>query len=35
VTNNGECSNTFFGADPAFGIVKRCEVAASGSTALR
>jgi hypothetical protein len=35
VTNSGECSNAFFGADPAFGIVKRCEVSGSGSTALR
>jgi serine protease len=35
VTSSGECSNAFFGADPAFGIVKRCEVAGSGSTALR
>jgi len=35
VTNGGACTNVYFGADPAVGIVKRCEVSGSGATALR
>lgn len=26
VSNGGACTNTFFGADPAYGIVKECDV---------
>ena len=26
VTGTGSCSNTFFGSDPIYGVVKRCEV---------
>ena len=29
VTNGGQCTNTFFGSDPLFGVVKRCEVLGS------
>ncbi len=29
VTNDGQCSNTFFGRDPLFGVVKECQVAGS------
>jgi hypothetical protein len=29
VTNSGQCTNSFFGSDPLFGIVKRCEVLSS------
>jgi Peptidase M66 len=31
VTNGGQCSNTFFGSDPLFGIVKECQLASSTS----
>jgi hypothetical protein len=27
VSNGGSCSNAFFGDDPIYGVVKRCEVA--------
>jgi len=27
VTGSGSCSNAFFGSDPLYGVVKRCEVA--------
>ncbi len=30
VTGTGYCANTFFGSDPADGVVKRCEVLSSG-----
>jgi hypothetical protein len=29
VTNSGQCTNGFFGSDPLFGVVKRCEVLGS------
>lgn len=32
VTGNGTCSNAFFGNDPAYGVVKECDVASSGGT---
>ena len=31
VTGGGTCSNAWFGSDPAFGIVKECQVAGSAS----
>ncbi len=33
VTQSGVCSNGFFGSDPAFGIVKQCEVSADAAAA--
>lgn len=33
VTNSGQCTNSFFGGDPAYGVVKQCEVAASTTAA--
>jgi hypothetical protein len=33
VTDSGECSNAFFGRDPAKSILKRCEVLALGPSA--
>src|SRR5262245_37649613 len=32
VTGGGQCTNAFFGTDPAYGIVKACEVAATAAT---
>lgn len=32
VTNSGKCTNTFFGRDPLYGIVKECQVSASAVT---
>ena len=29
VTNGGPCTNTFFGTDPAFGVVKSCQISAA------
>jgi Peptidase M66 len=31
VTNGGQCSNTFFGSDPLFGVVKECQVSSSAA----
>jgi hypothetical protein len=31
VTGTGQCNNSFFGSDPADGVVKRCEVLSAGS----
>jgi Peptidase M66 len=31
VTNSGQCSNTFFGSDPLFGVVKECQVASTAA----
>jgi len=33
VTNGGACTNDFFGDDPAYGVVKACEVNGGGSAA--
>jgi glucose/arabinose dehydrogenase len=33
VTGSGQCSNTFFGSDPAYGVVKACEVQAAANQA--
>ncbi len=33
VTQNGVCSNGYFGSDPAFGVVKQCEVSAAAAAA--
>jgi hypothetical protein len=33
VTNGGQCTNAFFGSDPAFGIVKSCQTAAAPAPA--
>ncbi|MEO8807041.1 MAG: Ig-like domain-containing protein, partial [Burkholderiaceae bacterium] len=33
VTGSGQCSNSFFGRDPAFGVVKACEVQAIANRA--
>ncbi|MCY7316456.1 MAG: S8 family peptidase [Rubrivivax sp.] len=32
VTGSGTCSNTGFGGDPIFGVVKRCEIALAAGT---
>jgi hypothetical protein len=31
VTGNGQCSNTFFGSDPLFGVVKECQLASDSA----
>jgi hypothetical protein len=31
VTDSGECSNEYFGSDPLYGVVKRCETVAAAS----
>ena len=31
VSGIGQCSNSYFGSDPAFGVVKQCEVSAGAS----
>jgi len=33
VTTSGQCTNTFFGSDPAYGVVKSCEAGATVVTA--
>jgi hypothetical protein len=33
VTNGGQCTNAYFGGDPAYGVVKQCEQASSTSAA--
>ena len=33
VTNSGQCTNAYFGGDPAYGIVKQCEMTNSTSAA--
>ncbi len=35
VTGGGQCTNDYFGNDPIVGVVKQCEVASTGSTAMR
>jgi uncharacterized repeat protein (TIGR02543 family) len=30
VTNSGQCTNAFFGSDPAWGVLKSCEVLSGG-----
>ena len=32
VTGSGSCSNAFFGSDPAYGVVKECDVDGSAAT---
>jgi hypothetical protein len=34
VSGGGLCSNEFFGNDPLYGVVKRCEVASSAASAV-
>jgi hypothetical protein len=31
VTSSGQCTNAFFGSDPAWGVTKSCEVLSGGS----
>ena len=33
VTGSGQCTNTFFGKDPAYGIVKSCQLVSTASAA--